>query len=77
MRASLLMIGLAAGCVEYDITKPADDADPGTPEDTHAPGPFPEDTNEPESDPDDTASPIEDPPPDTDAPPEPDEPRER
>jgi len=73
MRASLLMIGLAAGCVEYDITKPADDADPGTPEDTHAPGPFPEDTNEPESDPDDTASPVEDPPPDTDAPPEPDD----
>ena len=34
MRRSIVITILALGCVEYDITKPAKDADPADPGDT-------------------------------------------
>ncbi|MEC9389321.1 MAG: FG-GAP-like repeat-containing protein [Myxococcota bacterium] len=73
MRSSLLIAVLAVGCVEYDITKPAADAPPGTDEDTYRPDPSDEPDGDSGARPDDTGSPVEEPPPDTDVPPEPTE----
>ena len=72
MRRSVLMTLLAVGCVEYDLTKPADDADPASPEDS---GGSPTSTDAGTPDADDTGEDpiIEDPPPDTGVAPEPDE----